>query len=138
MFETHNLQISTKGSTDIINITEKVQSILEKSKINNGSALIFSRHTTASVSLMKYEQGLLKDLPISMEKIIPKDAHYNHHETANDDNGHSHMKATLIGSSITIPITDSKLLLGVYQQVAFIDFDTKPRTREIIVQISGE
>lgn len=138
MIKTSTLEISTKGNTDIIDITEKVQKEISNSKFKNGSVTIFVVGSTAGITTVEYEPGLKKDLKEFFDRIIPQDKYYHHHETWHDDNGHSHVRASLLKPGITIPFKDGKLLLGTWQQIVLIDFDTRERKREIIVQISGE
>lgn len=132
------INVETSGETDIIDITKDVQKVVNKSKIKSGIACIFVPGSTASITTIEYEPGLIKDLPRALQKIAPKGEHYDHHETWNDDNGHSHVRASLIGPSITVPIKEGKLLHGTWQQIVFIELDTSPRNRNIIVQIVGE
>ncbi|MDH7506968.1 MAG: secondary thiamine-phosphate synthase enzyme YjbQ [Candidatus Thermoplasmatota archaeon] len=132
------INIKTKGEVDIIDITQDVQKIVNKSKIKNGIVCVFIPGSTGCITTIEYEPGLKKDLPRILQKIAPKDEIYLHHETWNDDNGHSHVRASLIGPSLTIPIKDEKLLHGVWQQIVFIELDTTPRKRNIVVEIVGE
>jgi len=132
------LNIETSGEVDIVNITDDVQRIVTKSKIKDGIACIFVPGSTGSVTTIEYEPGLKKDLARVLQKIAPKEEHYDHHETWHDDNGHSHVRASLIGPSVTIPLKNGKLLHGTWQQIVFLELDTQPRDRKIIVQIVGE
>lgn len=132
------LNIETSGEVDIVNITDDVQRIVTKSKIKDGIACIFVPGSTGSVTTIEYEPGLKKDLARILQKITPKGEHYDHHETWHDDNGHSHVRASLIGPSVTIPLKNGKLLHGTWQQIVFLELDTQPRDRKIIVQIVGE
>jgi len=132
------IKINTKGEVDIINITEDAQNVVYKSKIKNGIACIFVPGSTGCITTIEYEPGLKKDFPKILEKIASKKNYYAHHETWHDDNGHSHVRASLIGPSITIPIKEGKLLHGTWQQIVFIELDTTSRKRNIIVQIVGE
>jgi secondary thiamine-phosphate synthase enzyme len=132
------INIETDGEVDIIDITEEIQQIVNKSKINYGIACVFVPGSTGAITTIEYEPGLMKDFPRILQKIAPKNEHYDHHETWHDDNGHSHIRASLIGPSITIPINEKRLLHGTWQQVAFIELDTSPRKRNIAVQIVGE
>ena len=130
--------IKSKGEVDIIDITNDAQDVVNKSKIKNGIACIFIPGSTGCITTIEYEPGLKKDLSRTLQKIAPKDEHYDHHETWHDDNGHSHIRASLIGPSLTIPIKDGKLLHGTWQQIVFIELDTTSRQRNIVVQIVGE
>jgi secondary thiamine-phosphate synthase enzyme len=138
MIETHKIRVSSKGSTDIIDITAEVSKIVEKSKIRNGIACVFIVGSTASISTMEYEPNLVKDVRRALEKLAPQGGHYDHHETWGDDNGMSHVRAALMKPGITVPFENKRLLLGTWQQIALLDFDTRPREREIVIQIIGE
>jgi secondary thiamine-phosphate synthase enzyme len=136
--KTLSFGIDTNGRTDIIDITSRVQSILNESQFKEGNALLFIPGSTAGITTIEYEAGLLKDYPEFMEKIIPSDRVYNHDEAWQDGNGHSHIRAALQGGSITIPFIDGKLMLGTWQQVILIDFDNRARKRKVIVQLIGK
>ena len=132
------LNFKTDGEVDIIDITNDIQKIINKSKIKNGIACIFVPGSTGSVTTIEYEPGLKKDLPRALQKIVPKGEHYDHHETWHDDNGHSHVRASLMGPSLTIPLKDGILIHGTWQQIVFVELDTRTRNRNIIVQIVGD
>ena len=132
------IHLQTQGEDDIIDITEKVENIVNTSKIKNGIACLFVVGSTGALTTIEYEPGLKKDLPRALERIAPKNIHYDHHETWHDDNGHSHIRASLIGPSVTIPIREGCLIHGTWQQVVFIELDTQPRKRTIVVQLVGE
>jgi secondary thiamine-phosphate synthase enzyme len=132
------INIETNGETDIIDITSKVQNVIKISKIKNGIACIFVPGSTGTITTIEYEPGLMKDLPRALEKIAPKNIVYDHHETWHDDNGRSHVKASIMGPSSTFPIKNGKLIHGTWQQVVFVELDTRPRNRNINVHIVGE
>lgn len=132
------INIETRGEVDIVDITDNIQNIAKKSKIKNGIVCVFVPGSTGSITTIEYEPGLMKDLPRALQKIAPKGEHYDHHETWNDDNGHSHVRASLVGPSITIPIKNGNLIHGTWQQIVFVELDTSPRNRDISVQIVGE
>jgi len=132
------IKVKTEGEVDIIDITENIQKIVEKSDIKNGIICVFNPGSTGSLTTIEYEPGLKKDFPIALEKIAPKKDYYNHHETWHDDNGHSHVRASLIGPSVTLPLIKGKVVHGTWQQIVFVELDTSNRTRNIIVQIVGE
>jgi len=132
------INIKTKGEVDIINITDDLQNIVNKSKLKDGIVCVFVPGSTGTITTIEYEPGLMKDLPKALQKIAPKGDHYDHHETWHDDNGHSHVRASLMGPSITVPIRNGKLIHGTWQQIVFVELDTSNRDREIIVQIVGE
>ncbi len=138
MIEHETIRVSTRGHCDIINITPQVEGILSKSKIKEGLVNVFISGSTASVSTIEYEPNLVKDMQEALEKIAPEDKAYHHKETWNDDNGFSHVRATLMKPGITVPFRNKKPLLGTWQQIAFLDFDNRPRDREIKVTVSGE
>lgn len=132
------IQVKTKGGGDIVDITSEVQRMVMDSKFESGIANIFVVGSTAGLSTIEFEPGLVKDLSEVFEEIVPRNKYYHHHERWHDDNGHSHVRATLIGPSLTVPFVNKKLTLGTWQQIIIIDFDTRARTRDIVVQIIGE
>jgi len=138
MILTERLSVSTKPDLDIVDITEQVADIVRKSNLKDGFVNIFVSGSTASVSTMEFEPNLVKDIKTALERIAPSDIPYEHHKTWGDDNGKSHVRATLMGPGITVPFQNKKLLLGTWQQIVLLDFDTSAREREIIVQIVGE
>ena len=132
-------RISTKGENDILDITEIVSNIVKKSNIKNGLINIFIPGSTGAVTTIEYEPGLCEhDLPEALNRIAPKNAKYMHHLRWGDDNGHSHVRASIIGPSLTIPIKNGKLLLGTWQQIVFLELDTRPRDRRIVFTVIGE
>jgi secondary thiamine-phosphate synthase enzyme len=128
------IKIPTKGNNDIIDITDKVQEIINKSKTDSGIVNVFVVGSTAGLTTIEYEPNLVKDFKEFFEKIAPK-GNYHHHETWHDDNGHSHVRASLLKPNLTIPFENKKLILGTWQQIILVDFDTQPRDREIVVTI---
>ena len=132
------INVKTNGEVEIIDITGNIQNIVDKSKIKDGIACIFVKGSTGTLTTIEYEPGLMKDLPRALQKIAPKGDHYDHHETWHNDNGHSHVRASIMGPSITLPIKDKVLLHGTWQQVVFVELDTRSRDRNIIVQVVGE
>jgi len=132
------IDISSSGENDIIDITEDVQKIISKSELKEGICCIYVAGSTGTISTIEYENGLKHDFPKALEKIAPKNQEYLHHETWHDDNGRSHVKATLMGSSLTVPFQNKKVIHGTWQQIVFIELDTSPRNRNIIVQLVGE
>lgn len=137
IIETLSFNIQTKGFNQIIDITEKVQSLIDSSKVNEGNALVFVPGATAGITTIEFEPGLIKDYPELMEKLIPSSKSYHHDNTWHDGNGYSHLRASLQGASFTVPFKDKKLLLGTWQQIVLIDFDNRSRNRKIIIQIMG-
>ncbi|MCH8902771.1 MAG: YjbQ family protein [Bacteroidetes bacterium] len=135
---TQYLTFDTKGRTDIIDITKGVQTIITESGFVEGKASLFAVGSTGSITTVEYEPGLVKtDLPDFFEKIAPYKFDYAHHGTWGDDNGASHVRASLLGSSLEVPFVDSTLILGTWQQLIFVDFDTQPRSRKVVVQLMG-
>ena len=132
------LRIESKPETDLIDITEQISGIVKKSGINSGIVTIFVKGSTASVSTIEYEPNLVADFKDAMERLIPSDIKYRHTETWGDDNGKSHIRATFMGPSLTVPFKDGQLLLGTWQQIVLCDFDVPARSRELVVQIIGE
>jgi secondary thiamine-phosphate synthase enzyme len=135
---TDKITVSTKGFNDIIDITDQVQGIVKKYQVKNGNITIFVSGSTAGVTTIEYEPGLLKDLPEAFERIAPMDKRYHHDSRWGDDNGYAHVRASILGASLTVPFSDGKLLVGTWQQIVLVDFDNRPRTRNIVVQIIGE
>ncbi|HRT82771.1 MAG TPA: secondary thiamine-phosphate synthase enzyme YjbQ [Oscillospiraceae bacterium] len=138
MVKTGTIKLSSKGFTQMFDITGKVDAIVKKSGIKDGIVTVFCVGSTAGITTIEFESGLVADLPEMFERLIPYKAGYKHDATWGDANGGSHLRASLLGPSITIPFTGSSMHLGAWQQICFIDFDTKPRSREIVVQIIGE
>ena len=127
--------ISTKGFNDIIDITDDVAQIVEKSKIKDGICLIFCPGSTCGITTIEYESGLVEDLKRVLEKLIPMSKDYEHCKKWGDCNGYAHIRSALLKPFLVVPIEGGKLLLGTWQQIAFIDFDNKSRNREISVKI---
>lgn len=136
--ETHEFKINTKGYCDIRDVTDAVAELVGQSDISDGTVTVFTPGSTAGVTTIEYEPGLLKDLPEAFEKLAPRDVPYAHDATWGDGNGFSHVRAALLGASLTVPVKSRSLLLGTWQQIVIIDFDNKPRGRRVIVQIMGE
>ena len=128
----------TSAKDEIIDLTGNVQDIVSKSGIDNGLACIFVAGSTAAVTTVEFEPGLVKDLKEAMDRLYPRGIDYEHHRRWGDGNGHSHVRAALVGPSLTVPIVDGRLLLGTWQQIVFLEFDNKPRSREVAVQIVGD
>ncbi len=132
------IKLSTKGKTQIVNITEKVQIELKTSGLKEGIVNIFVPGATGAITTMEYEPGLIKDITEFFNKIIPENGKYTHDSSHINGNAHSHLRASLIGASVCIPFEKGNLSLGTWQQIIFIDFDVRPREREIILKIIGE
>lgn len=132
------IQLHSEGEGDIIDLTTQLSNIVKDSEIKNGTVTIFVSGSTAAVTTIEYEPGLVHDFPEMLSRIAPRDIEYEHDNTWHDGNGHSHVRSSLIGPSITIPIVQGKLTLGTWQQVVLLEMDTRPRTRTVILQIMGE
>jgi len=132
-----SLKLSSKGSSHIIDITDDVKRILEKEDVSGGMIHLFVPGATGAITTIEYEEGLIHDIKAAWERIAPQHGFYRHNRGRGDDNSHSHIRASLIGPSLSVPFKDKKLILGTWQSIVFIDFDTRPRKREIIVQIMG-
>jgi len=135
MITTDELTYASKGHTDIIDVTADVQKVVKKSKVKEGQVTVFVPGATASVTAIEYESGLLSDFKEMFERIIPEGMDYAHNERWQDGNGHSHVRASVLGASFTVPFTNGKLLLGTWQHIVLVDFDNRPRERRVIVQI---
>lgn len=137
-FNTEYIVLSTKGSIDIIDITDELKKLLNRSKISDGILTVFVPGATGAVATIENEEGLIKDTKEMFLELVKENKNYYHDLSHAVGNATSHLRATLIGPSLTIPITDGELTLGVWQQVVFIDFDTRPRDRKLVVKIVGE
>ncbi len=135
---TERISLSTNGRTDIIDITDDVQNLLTSLGLSEGNVTLFVSGSTGGLTTIEYEPGLLRDYPEFFEKLIPSNRRYHHDDTWHDGNGHSHLRASLQGASLVVPFSGGRLLLGTWQQIIFIDFDNRPRHREIIAQFVGE
>jgi len=136
--DTREFKVNTKGYCDIRDVTDTVAELVKQSGISEGTVTVFTPGSTAGVTTIEYEPGLLKDLPEAFEKLAPRDVPYAHDATWGDGNGFSHVRAALLGASLTVPVKSGSLLLGTWQQIVVIDFDNKSRGRRVIVQIMGE
>jgi len=133
-----SITLKTSARDEVIDVTEKVREIVSKSNIREGLACVFVVGSTAAVTTVEYEPGLVTDMRDAMDRLYPKSIDYEHHQRWGDGNGHSHIRASFVGPSLTVPIVDGDLVLGTWQQIVFLEFDNKPRTREITVQIVGD
>jgi secondary thiamine-phosphate synthase enzyme len=134
---TEKITHDTKGSGDIINITSELTGLLQKSTLMDGNMTVFVSGSTAGITTLEYEPGLIKDIKEFYEKIAPSGAIYHHDNTWGDANGFSHIRAAFTGPSLTIPFQGGRLLLGTWQQVALTEFDNRPRNRQVTVQLMG-
>ena len=136
--KTQGMKIETKGETDLIDITRKVENFVKDSGITSGIVTVFVPGSTAGITTIEYESGAIKDFQKAIERIAPKNIHYDHDARWGDGNGYSHIRAALLGPSITVPFSSSRLLLGTWQQIVLVDFDNRSRKRDVILQIIGE
>jgi secondary thiamine-phosphate synthase enzyme len=135
---TKTFSIKTKGDTDILDITNQVREALKETPLKNGILTVFVPGSTAGITTTEYEPGMVQDLPATFERLIPKDGEYKHNLTWGDGNGYSHVRAALLKSFFTVPFVEGKMILGTWQQIVLVDFDNRPRQREIVVQLIGE
>ena len=138
MVKTETIKVKTKGNCDVVNITEQVSEVVAQSDMREGTVTVFNVGSTAGITTTEYEPGLVNyDIETAFEKIAPEHARYEHEETWHDDNGHAHVRASLLGPSLSVPVVDGRLTLGTWQQIILVDFDTRPRTRTVICQMVG-
>ncbi len=135
--KTGRLIVHSKHENDVIDITSKVTEAVEGSGLREGFVNLFVSGSTGALTTIEFEDGLLRDFPAMLERVAPKSIAYEHERRWHDGNGHSHVKASLVGPSLTIPFQDSRLMLGTWQQVVFIELDIRPRNRELVLQIVG-
>ena len=136
--KTSSISLSTQGNADIRDITDQLANAVAKSGLTAGTVTVFCPSSTSALTTIEFEGGALSDLRRLFEEIVPLNREYAHNERWHDGNGHSHVRAALLGPSITIPFVDGQLTLGIWQQVIYIDFDNRPRQRKLIVQLMGE
>jgi len=139
MVKTEQIQVRTHGNGHVIDITDPVATAVAGSGLTAGVVTLFHVGSTAGLTTTEYEPGLVNhDLKAAFERIAPEDGHYEHENTWHDDNGHSHVRASLLGPSLSVPFVEGRLTLGTWQQIILIDFDTRTRTRTVVCQIIGE
>jgi len=136
--KTMYLNLSTRGNTDMLDITHQVAQAVHESELENGIATIFCPSSTSGLTTIEYESGCLSDLKRLFDEIIPPTLNYAHNARWGDGNGYSHVRSALLKASLTIPFVNRNLVLGTWQQIIYIDFDTRPRRRELVIQILGE
>lgn len=132
------ISFQTSGNVDIIDITDKVTELLIESQPKDGIVTVFVPGSTGAITTVEYESGLIEDMKNALERLMPQGIEYKHNLRWGDGNGHSHMRSAMLGTSLTVPFSNKKLLTGTWQQIVFIDLDVRPRSRRIIVQIMGE
>lgn len=130
---TKYLSLHSRGEADVVDITGSVESTISETDVKNGIVTVFVPGSTGALTTIEYESGLLRDFPTILDKVVPKHFDYKH-----GSNGHSHLRASIIGSSITVPFKDTRLTLGTWQQLVFVELDIRPRSRELVLQIIGE
>jgi len=138
MVVTKKISLETKGRGDMVDITRQVEQQVAEANINSGTVTLFVAGSTAGLSTIEYEPGLVADFQTMWERNVPQNIPYQHDRRWGDGNGHSHVRASLLGASLVIPFSDQILALGTWQQVVLVDFDNRPRSRQIIVQVMGE
>ena len=135
---TASISLSTQGNTDVCEITDQVSRLVRESGVCQGIVTIFCPSSTSGITTIEYEPGCVTDIHRMFEELVPSDRPYQHDQTWGDANGYSHMRAALLKASLTIPFVDSKLTLGTWQQIIYVDFDNRPRHRDLVLQIMGE
>lgn len=139
MVKTKKIKVKTKGNCDIVDITEEVSKAISESKVTEGTVILFNVGSTAGITTTEYEPGLVNyDIAEAFERIAPRGTRYEHEKTWHDDNGHAHVRAALLGPSLSVPVIDGQIVTGTWQQIILVDFDTRARTRTVICQIIGE
>lgn len=138
MIRTHRAQVQTHGHDEMIDLTRAVQDVVDASGCAAGIAVVFVAHSTAAVTVSEYEPGLIDDIKETLERLAPVAAPSRHNTLNHDDNAHSHLRSSVVGPSLTIPFDRGRLALGTWQRVVLLDFDTHPRTRDVVIQIMGE
>ena len=138
MIVSREISLDTKGNGNTINITPQIARLLDGLGISNGTVTVFVTHTTCGVTIMEYEPGLVSDFRDMWERNAPATIPYQHNQRWGDENGHSHVRASLLGASLVVPFVDRKMTLGTWQQIVLVDFDNQPRRRKIILQFTGE
>jgi secondary thiamine-phosphate synthase enzyme len=131
-------QFTTRGDGTIVDLTAAVRAILGSSGISDGQLIVFVPGSTGAVTTIEFEPGLLEDLPSLFERLVPSGVSYRHDLTWGDGNGYSHLRASLVGPSLAVPLAAGEMTLGTWQQIVFLEFDTKPRDRRVVVSIVGE
>ena len=135
---TDHITVPTNGNADVVDLSEEVAAVLRRREFRDGQVTVFIVGSTAAVTTIEFEPGLKRDVPEVLDRLIPGGVRYHHNDTGGDGNGHAHIRASLIGSSLVVPFTDGRLMLGTWQQIVLIDFDVRPRRRDVVVQILGE
>lgn len=138
MVRTERVRVQSAGFADIVDITRDVAEAVRRAGLNNGIVTVFAAGSTAGVTTVEYEDGLVRDLQEAFERLAPSNRPYYHDQRWGDGNGFSHVRASLLGPSLTVPVENGRLTLGTWQQIVLVDFDNRPRRRELVIQIMGE
>jgi len=138
MVDSRTLRFRTRGNCDIVDITRQVAKEIDDCGIRSGAVTVFAVGSTAAISTIEYESGLVSDLRDMWDRLVPAGVPYAHDRAWGDGNGHSHVRACLLGPSVTVPFNDKRMVLGTWQQIVYFDFDNRPRSREVVLQIIGE
>ncbi len=133
-----NLTFSTRNHGEMHDLTDQVAAVVARSMVRTGVVHVFAVGSTAAVGVIEFEPGLRRDLPATLDRLMPPSRDYGHEQTWHDGNGHSHLQATLLGPSLTVPVGDGKLLLGTWQQIFHLECDIRPRDRQVVVTVMGE
>ncbi len=136
--ESKELRFMTHHEGEVLDITGKIQKIVESSRMRNGVATLFVHGSTGAITTIEFEPGLVDDLPRALERLAPKNIAYEHEARWHDGNGHSHIRASMLGPDLSVPFLDKRLALGTWQQIVFLELDVRPRDRRIVVQLVGE
>jgi len=134
---TSSIALSAQGFSDVLDLTDRVREIVSRSSVSEGSVTLFVPGSTAGITTIEFESGVIEDLKDAIERLVPQDISYAHNARWGDGNGFSHVRAALMGPSLTVPFSKRELLLGTWQQIVLVDFDNRPRKREIVVQVTG-
>lgn len=135
---TQRIEIETPGEVQVVDVTGRVQSAVDTSGLTSGIACVFNPGSTGALTTIEYEPGLVADLPAALDRLYPRDIPYKHDDTWHDGNGHSHVRASMMGPGLTVPFVDGRLTLGTWQQIVFIELDNKPHRRSLVVQMVGD
>ena len=138
MVESRRIRLNTRGNCDIIDITGQVAKEVDDSGIGSGMVIVFAVGSTAGISTIEDESGLLADFKAMWDRVVPVNVDYKHNQAWGEGNGHSHIRASLLSASLTVPFSNKRMALGTWQQIVYVDFDNRPRSREIVLQVIGE
>ncbi len=138
MVVTDKISLKTRGHCDIVDITAQVEQQIARAKAGSGTVTLFVAGSTAGITTIEYEPGLISDLTKMWQRLVPEDIPYGHDQRWGDGNGYSHVRASLLGASLVVPFSGGRLALGIWQQIVLVDFDNRPRSRQVVVQIMGE